>query len=257
MITRKEIKYYSSLLQKKYRQQEKKFIAEGDKLVTEGINSGSVPEIVLTTSSFFDEQQDYFGSLKDFRIEKIKAADLKQLTDTKTPQEVIAVFPFVNLSSGIIKLSSPLLVYLDNISDPGNTGTILRNCDWFGISDVLMSEGSVELHNSKVVRSSMGSIFHLNVYENVQKTHLEELKGKGYRIVCSDTRGEDVFDFKLPGKCIIIFSNEAHGPGSNIREISDNTISIRKKGEAESLNVASASAVILSHLTRLTKHSDR
>ncbi len=250
MITRKEIKYYSTLLQKKYRQQEKKFIAEGDKIVTEGIQSGRVPEIIVTTSTFFEEQQEYFDSLRNFRIEMIKAADLNQLTDTKTPQEVIAVFPFINRGSGITKLSSPLLVYLDNISDPGNAGTILRNCDWFGINYVLMSKGSVELHNPKVVRSSMGSIFHLNVYEDVHTPHLEELKGKGYRIVCSDIQGEDVFDFRLPGKCIVVFSNEAHGPGNDIRELADNTISIRKKGEAESLNVASASAVILSHLAR-------
>ncbi len=142
------------------------------------------------------------------------------------------------------------MVYLDNVSDPGNAGTILRNCDWFGIKDVLMSEGSVELYNPKVVRSSMGSIFHLNIYEDVSPAHLQELKGKGYRLICSDLAGEDLFDFKPPEKCIVVFSNEAHGPGNEIRERADHIVSIRKKGKAESLNVASASAVILSQLTR-------
>lgn len=250
MITQKEIKYYSSLLQKKFRQQEMKFIAEGDKLVTEAIESGCVPELILTTDSFFNEQQDYFGSLKDFRIEMIKAADLKKLTDTKTPQQVIAVFPFIKSRFNASQFKAPLLVCFDNISDPGNTGTILRNCDWFGINEVLLSEGSVELYNPKVIRSSMGSVFHLKIYEDVQLRQLEELKEKGYKIVCSDIRGEDVFDFKRPDKCIVVFSNEAHGPGTDIRRLSDHFISVPKKGKAESLNVASASAVILSHLTR-------
>ncbi len=250
MITNKEIKYYSSFLQKKYRQQEKKFIAEGDKLVTEGIESGSIPEIIFTTNSFYEEQAEYFGSLKNFRIEKIKAAELSKLTDTKTPQQVLAVFPFMNSRSRPSQINSPLVVYLDNISDPGNTGTILRNCDWFGIKDVILSEGSVELYNPKVVRSSMGSVFHLNIYENVNISHLEELKEKGYCIICSDLRGEDLFDFSLPDKSIVIFSNEAHGPSKIIRELADHFIFIPKKGEAESLNVASASAVILGHLTR-------
>ncbi len=250
MITQKDIKYYSALLQKKYRQQEKKFIVEGDKLITEGIESGAAPEVILTTTAFFEEQPEYFGSLKEFRIEKIKAAELRKLADTKSPQEVIAVFPFNKARLKSAMPDSPLLVYLDDLSDPGNTGTILRNCDWFGIKYILMSEGSVELFNPKVVRSSMGSIFHLNIYEDIQIRQLEEFKGKGYHIICSDIQGEDVFDFRRPAKSLVVFSNEAHGPANNIRELSDHFISIPKKGEAESLNVASASAVILSYLTR-------
>lgn len=250
MITHNKLKYYSSLLQKKYRQKEKKFIAEGDKLVTEGIVSGIVPEVIITTRSFYDAQDDYFNSLKDFRIEIIKAAEFKRLTDTKNPQEIAAVFPFVNKKTGPAGISGKAAVYLDNISDPGNMGTILRNCDWFGITDVLLSENSVELYNPKVVRATMGSLFHLNLYEEVKVGQLEKLKSKGYKIICSDIRGEDLYDFNLPEKVIIVFSNEAHGPDSNILEIADHMISIPRRGNAESLNVASASAVILAFITR-------
>jgi TrmH family RNA methyltransferase len=250
MITQKEIKYYSSLLQKKYRQQEKKFIAEGDKLITGGIESGYVPEIIITTVPFFDEQRDYFNSLRDFRIEKIKTAELKKLTDTKTPQRVIAVFPSKSNTLSLKKISSRTIIYLDNISDPGNAGTILRNCDWFGITDVLMSAGTVELYNPKVVRSTMGSLFHLNIFEEVKPENVEELKTRGYKIICSDIKGDDVMDFSFPEKSVIVFSNEAHGPDNNIRELADHIISISKIGKAESLNVASASAIILALLTR-------
>ena len=248
MITQKEIKYYSSLLQKKYRQREKKFIAEGDKLITEGIESGFIPEIILTTTPFFEEQDDYFNSLKNFRIEKIRTAELKKLTDTKSPQQIAAIFPFVNKNFSTRQMRGRILVYLDNISDPGNTGTILRNCDWFGITDVLMSENSVELHNPKVIRSTMGSLFHLNIYEDISPDNLKDLKGKGFKIICTDITGEDISEFNLTDQLILVFSNEAHGPDSKIRELADHIISIRKKGRAESLNVASASAIILNSL---------
>lgn len=248
MITQKEIKYYSSLLQKKYRQKEKKFIAEGDKLITEGIESGFIPEVIFTTTPFFEEQKDYFNSLKEFRIEKIRTVELNKLADTKNPQHIIAVFPFIDKKFKSQQIHSKLLVYLDNISDPGNTGTILRNCDWFGITDVMISENSVELHNPKVVRSTMGSLFHLNIYENISMENLEELKRKGYKIICTDITGEDISEFTLPEKSLLVFSNEAHGPDYSIHELADHIISITKKGKAESLNVASASAVILNTL---------
>jgi TrmH family RNA methyltransferase len=142
------------------------------------------------------------------------------------------------------------LVFLDQLSDPGNAGTIIRNCDWFGIRDVLLSEGTVELYNPKVVRATMGSLFHLKIYEELKPEILEKLKGRGYKIICSDIKGEDILDFEPPEKSIIVFSNEARGPDNKIREIADYIVSINKKGKAESLNVASASAVILAMLTK-------
>jgi TrmH family RNA methyltransferase len=251
MITQKEIKYYTSLLHKKYRQKERKFIAEGDKLISEGIISGFRPEIILTTIPFFEEQAEYFESIKEFRIEKLKTAEFQRLTDTKNPQQIIAVFSFFDVPmSWLRSINSSKLVFFDNLSDPGNAGTIIRNCDWFGITDVLLSEGTVELYNPKVIRATMGSLFHLNIYEEVKPETLEVLKGKGYKIICSDIKGEDVMDFELPEKSVIVFSNEAHGPGNKIRELADHIISINKKGKAESLNVASASAVILALLTK-------
>lgn len=250
MITQKEIKYYSSLLQKKYRHQEKKYIVEGDKLITEGVKSNYKPEIILTTVPFSETQQDYLNSLKQFRIEMLKTSELRKLTDTKNPQEVIAIFPFIEKKFNSERINDPILVYLDNISDPGNTGTIIRNSDWFGITNILLSSESVELYNPKVVRSGMGSHFHLNIFEDVKINDLEKLKKKGYKIICSDMEGENIFDFAFPAKSIIVFSNEAHGPGESILHLADHIISIKKKGKAESLNVASASSVILAQLTK-------
>ena len=166
MISKNEIKYYTSLLQKKFRQQGKKFIVEGHKLISEGIENGIKPEIILTTVPVYESQPSFFKTLKEFRVETITAPEYKKLTDTKNPQDVIAVFPFKDNKFSSAKINSKVVVYLDNISDPGNVGTIIRNCDWFGITDILLSEGSVELHNPKVIRASVGSVFHLNIILN-------------------------------------------------------------------------------------------
>ena len=250
MITQKEIKYYSSLLQKKYRQQERKFIAEGVKLIEEAIKSGIRPEIILTTLVFYESRPDFFNSLKEYRVETIKLTEIKKLTETINSQEAIAVLPFRKNKFESKGINYKTIVYLDHISDPGNVGTIIRNCDWFGIPCILLSEESVELYNSKVIRSSMGSVFHQSIYENISTENLEELKNRGYKIICTDLEGEDAFDFKLPEKSILVFSNEAHGPDEHILHSADYRIAIKKKGKAESLNVASASAIILALLTK-------
>lgn len=250
MISKNEFKYYSNLLQKKFRQHENKFIVEGYKLIMEGIESGRNPEIIITTVPYCESNPAHFNSVKDFRIETIKSNEFRKLTDTKNPQELIAVFPRTINKFDIKKINNNVLVYLDEINDPGNSGTILRNCDWFGITEILVSEDSVEIYNSKVIRATMGSIFHLNIFEDVGIEDLLSLKKKGYKIICSDLEGEDIFNFAKPEKLILVLSNEAHGPEERILQIADQTISIRKKGKAESLNVASASSIILALLTK-------
>jgi TrmH family RNA methyltransferase len=146
---------------------------------------------------------------------------------------------------------SNLIVALDNISDPGNAGTIIRNCDWFGIKELILGENCVELYNPKVLRASMGSVFHLEISEtqNLIDT-LKKLKEKGYSIICTDMKGENVFKYYLGEKSIIIFSNEAAGPSQEILNLADKKITIPQIGNAESLNVASASAVILAEFTK-------
>jgi TrmH family RNA methyltransferase len=139
---------------------------------------------------------------------------------------------------------------LDNISDPGNLGTIIRNCDWFGIKNILLSENIVDYTNPKVIRSSMGSVFHVNIYEEVKEESLLKLIENGFEILCADTEGENIFTYRSQKKKILILSSESHGPSKEFEKISDKKICIPKIGNAESLNVASASAVLLSILTK-------
>jgi len=248
MITRNELKYYSSLSQKKFRESELKFIVEGLKNVEEGLNSHYDCEIVLTTFEFAELHKNFLSDVKrkKIRIEILRSQDFIRISETKSPQGIAAVFRYAKLKFYPDKTESNVLVYLDNISDPGNLGTIIRTCDWFGINEILISKFSVDYLNPKAIRASMGSIFHLYIFEEVEPALLDDLKLNNYRIICSDLDGKNIYDYKFPDKIVLVFSNEATGPSEVVKTIADDVITIPKYGNAESLNVAIASGIILS-----------
>lgn len=248
MITKNELKYYSSLSQKKFRESESKFIVEGIKNVNEGLNSHFDCEIVLTSFEFAELNKKFLSEInkKNIRIEVIRSQDFIRISETKSPQGIAAVFRYAKLKFNPDKSESNVLVYLDNISDPGNLGTIIRTCDWFGINEILISKFSVDYLNPKAIRASMGSIFHLYIFEEVEQALLEELKLNNYKIICSDLDGKDIFDYKFSDKIVLVFSNEATGPTDIVKNVADDIVTIPKYGNAESLNVAIASGIILS-----------
>lgn len=253
MITKRELKYYSSLLHKKYRSSENKFIVEGEKCVMEGLKSAFHCETVFVTNEFLEQKKTIKNANEHvgIRLIVLKPQDFKKISDTKSPQGIAAVF---NKKKSVVNISNlaeeKIIVYLDNISDPGNAGTIIRNCHWFGIKNILLCKNSSEFTNPKVIRSSMGSVFHLNIYEEIDSSAIKQLKDNGFEILCSDVKGENVFSFNRKEKIVLTLSNESHGPSNEIKNLADQKISIPGKGNAESLNVASASAVILAELTK-------
>lgn len=253
MISKNDLQYYSSLLTKKYRRAENKFMVEGKKSVLEGLNSTYKCEVILITNEFSRENNktvEEFAAL-NHKIITLKQTEFQKLTDTKTPQGIAAVFIKPKLEySKVNQDNNKIIVMLDNISDPGNFGTIIRNCDWFGVKNILLSENIVDYTNPKVIRASMGSVFHLNIFEGIKTESLIKLKEKGFEILCSDTEGENVFSYRSEKKKILVLSSESHGPSKEIEKVSDKKICIPKIGNAESLNVASASAVLLAFLTK-------
>jgi RNA methyltransferase, TrmH family len=253
MISKKEFQYYSSLLTKKYRKAEHKFLVEGKKSVLEGLESSYKCEVIFVTDRFSEENAETITSIPTtkHKIITLKQKEFQKISDTETPQGLAAVFykPKLQFSQASFK-DDKIIVMLDNISDPGNLGTIIRNCDWFGIKNILLSENIVDYTNPKVIRASMGSVFHLNIFEELQISKLLEIKEKGFEILCADIEGENVFTHKSEMKKILVLSSEVHGPSKEIEKISDKKISIPKIGNAESLNVASASAVLLAVLTK-------
>jgi TrmH family RNA methyltransferase len=249
MISKNKLKYYSALMKKKDRDIHKKFIAEGLKTIEEGLNSSYFCEAVLMTVEY-EALNKKFPRKYDVPLEIVNEGDFNMLTDTVTPQGLVAVFNYPP-AKDVNKIKSRLIVCLENISDPGNVGTIIRNCDWFGVTDIVLSKNCADHFSPKTVRSSMGSIFHLNIYDETELGEfLENYKKKSYRVLCADTEGEDLYSFNPEGNNIVIFASEAHGPSVDVLRLSDYRVTIPRYGKGESLNVASASAVILSHLAK-------
>ncbi|MCW8810542.1 MAG: RNA methyltransferase [Ignavibacteriaceae bacterium] len=253
MISKKELQYYSFLLTKKFRKAEIKFIVEGKKSVLEGLNSSYKCEVIFITNKFLEENKEIVEEISTSKQKMItlKQKEFEKVSDTKTPQGIAAVFIRPKLNSAKLSLiNDQLVVMLDNISDPGNLGTIIRNCDWFGIKNILLSENIADFTNPKVIRASMGSVFHVNIYEEVNAESLLRFKENGFEILCADTEGENIFTYNCKKKKILILSSESHGPSKEFEMLSDKKICAPKIGNAESLNVASASAVLLAILTK-------
>lgn len=253
MITKAELKYYSSLLQKKYRDETKKFLVEGEKFIFEAVNSQLKCEAILYNNHYYsknNEQVQALAKLVD-RFEIIPEKDFQKIQSTITSQGIAGVFTQIPSEASSNKITDNLIVALEGINDPGNVGTIIRNADWFGIKNILLDADCADIYNPKTIRASAGSIFHINLYKDINMNQmLNSFKQKKYKILCTDTRGNNIYNSANYKKAIIVFSNEANGPSENLMSIADEKLTIPKIGKAESLNVASASAVILSELTK-------
>ncbi len=249
MIGKEKLKYLSSLKLKKKRKSESKFIVEGVRSVLEGLKSDYICEEI-----FIAEKQDSFleiidlAKVKNVKITEVTQTHLKKITDTVHPQKIAALFRITETN---IQLSNIILA-LENISDPGNLGTIIRTADWLGVKNILLSKESVDIFNPKVLRSTMGSIFHINFkyVENFQD-QLLKIKEEGYEIFLADLNGTNISEYKKPiNKSVLILSNEAFGPTEKTKEIADVKLTIPKLGQAESLNVSIAGGILMWELRK-------
>ncbi|MCB0732337.1 MAG: RNA methyltransferase, partial [Ignavibacteriae bacterium] len=203
----------------------------------------------IITDEFRLKENKFLAILKSKKLEFeiISNNDFLKNSSTKNPQGIAAVFEIPKKNR--LNLHEGKIVCLENISDPGNLGTILRSCNWFGIKTVLLSKNCAELYNPKVLRASMGAIFHLNIHENINLINeISALKKMGYESYYADMNGADYRKINFNEKCIITFCNEASGPTKDLKSISDYAITIPSKGNIDSLNVSAAAAVILSRL---------
>ncbi|MFA7662337.1 MAG: RNA methyltransferase [Patescibacteria group bacterium] len=252
MLSKNELKNYTALLQKKFRKQENKFIAEGKRFVEDGLKSQHHCEIIFVTNDFA-KQNNFFiqqAKKKQTRLELVSDEDLAKLTDTQTPQGIVAIFEKKFFEIKEI-YNSNLIVALENIADPGNLGTILRTCDWFGIKNVILSPDCAEIYNPKTLRASMGSIFHLNFFDQINfYAELKKLQANDFEILVADLGGADIFKYKRPKKMVLTLANEANGPSVELEKICDQKITIPQIGQAESLNVATAGAIIMAEITK-------
>jgi TrmH family RNA methyltransferase len=192
------------------------------------------------TEPLFDEVQINLKSI-------ISESDLRKISTLTTPNNCLAIF---KIPSSKPIIDNGLIIALEDIRDPGNLGTILRLCDWFGVSQVICTEKTVDLYNPKVVQATMGSISRVNVSYINLKNYLQTTS---LPIFGTFMEGSNVYMENLPKQAIVIMGNEANGISSEIENIIKNRLSIPRFGDlqlTESLNVATATAIILSEFRR-------
>ena len=236
MVSKNQIKRIISLQQKKHRKESGLFFVEGKKVIQELLDSKFTLEELFVTEPLFENipQQTF-----------ISETDLKKISALTNPNNCLAVFRIPEPKK--INEQSIILA-LDKIRDPGNLGTIIRLCDWFGITDLVCSEDTVDLYNPKVLQATMGSITRVNVSYVDLNEFLSQTK---LPIFGTFMNGTNIYKTQLPQDGIIVMGNEANGISTEIEPLITDKITIPRFGNpTESLNVATATAIILSEFRR-------
>lgn len=240
MVSKNQIKLIQQLQQKKYRSLRNLFIVEGEKSVREFLES---PFELQTL--FYTEKSDFINLEKKTLL--ITDRELRKISQLKTPNKVLAVFK-IPLKNKIKEKG--LTLVLDNVQDPGNLGTIIRLCDWFNVSQLVCSLETVDCYNSKVVQASMGSLSRVSVVYTGIADFLSKTQRPCFAAVMN---GENVYKTNFPQSAILILGNEANGISKNILKLIDKPVTIprfNKTNKPESLNVATATAILLSEFNR-------
>ena len=217
-ISKNQSKIITSLSQKKYRQKHKLFIAEGVKVVNELLNSSLEIDTLFAVDDF---QID----IPENKITRISEKDLQKISNLKTPNKVLGLFKIPNDK---LLQKNGLIVALEDVNDPGNLGTIIRLCDWFGVSQLLCSKETVDCYNQKVVQASMGSLTRVSItYIDLEMY----LTASTLPTFIADMDGENVYKSQLPREGVLIMGNEANGVSDKIKVLIKNKISIPRFGE--------------------------
>lgn len=227
--------------QKKYRIKNGLFVAEGEKLIRDLISSGMTPNAFYAT-----EESIEFGLTSTL----IKQKDLQKMSSLKNSNGWLAVFKIPESSE---RPKNELIVALDTIRDPGNLGTIIRLCDWFGVRHVVCSEDTVDCYNPKVVQATMGSIARVCVHYESLESFLDKNELPVYGAVLN---GKNIYEEKLPNAAILLVGSEAHGISDIISSYITHAVTIPQFGTgsgAESLNAAAATGILLSEFRRITE----
>lgn len=254
MISSKDnekIKYTKSLLKTKGRTKEGKFIIEGYRILTLAIECEANLDYVFINEDFENKKEhlDFIKVLKEKNIKIYKTTNkiFKELVDTENTQGILAVVGFKNRDiDNNINDSHKFVLILDRIQDPGNMGTIIRTADAAGVDAIINLKGCVDIYNPKVIRSTMGSIFDMNIIQSTQDDTLRVLKEKGFEIVSSYLNTDNYYNtVNYKDKVALIIGNEANGVNDELIKGSDTLVKIPIYGNAESLNAAISSAILM------------
>lgn len=238
MLSKNEAKYIQSLKQKKFRQQENLFIAEGPKLVNELINSNYTVRKLIATAKY------QLLATKDIPVQVVEEHVFDSLSSLQTANQVLAIVEQKDhIEPDLSK--EEIILCLDCIQDPGNLGTIIRIADWFGIKQLVCSLDTAELYNPKVIQSTMGSFLRVSVsYADIPAL----LQKNSKAVLGALMHGTSVYEQKTVADGILLIGNEGNGIRQELLPFINQAITIPGRGGAESLNAAVATGIILSHI---------
>ena len=246
MLNKLKIKYIQSLSQKKLREEKGLFIAEGPKIVEEILQAPNVQAIEIVGTGDWIRQNLYWKQRLGSNVSEITEDELRRISSLHTPNQVLGIFRHPVF--GPVEADNKVSLMLDGIQDPGNLGTIVRCADWFGVQTIICSTDCVDVFNSKVVQSTMGSICRVQVIYQDLTTFIED--HRTIDVYAATLNGKDIASYPMIEKGIILIGNESRGIRPELLAMVNHHITISRKGNAESLNAAVATGIILSHLVR-------
>jgi TrmH family RNA methyltransferase len=235
---------------KKYRQENNLFVVEGHKIISELISSNFKVKYII-----YNEDLEIPADSDDWEVLLTDEAGMKKVSNLKTPSSILAVVEIPEVEFGIIRLKNKLTMCVDDIQDPGNLGTIIRICDWFGIENLICSNNSADLYNPKVIQASMGAFLRVNVvYQNLEEFIPQYSKITSHPSIGTFLEGENIYKTDLPESALFVLGNEGNGISAQVACLLDGKISIppfSKTGKhAESLNISAAASVVCSEFRR-------
>ena len=225
-VNNEKVKYWASLKLKKNRDKDKYFLVEGNHLIKEAKEKG----LVISTISISDNNADFLVTKEIMK----KISDQKSISDNAA---IVRYIPEQEIKGNVL--------ILDDIQDPGNLGTLIRSSIAFGFSNIIMSEGSVDLYNPKVIRATEGMIFNVNVIRTNILKYIPRLKENGYKILVSDVIGGKDIKNEICNNIALVLGNEGRGVHENIKDLGDEVINIKMNDACESLNVGVAGSILM------------
>jgi TrmH family RNA methyltransferase len=247
-----KLKYLTSLHQKKTREEEGVFIAEGIKVINDLVKFGFIPQLIAYNPQTWDLKD--FGQSHAFcEYFTVTNQQAEKMSLLSTAPGVLAVFPKPVYEYDLTTLKAPYVFLLDGVNDPGNLGTIIRTAHWYGITDIFITKGSSEIFGPKVVQSSMGSLAAIKVHVIDNELFKNQLKEIGTSIIVADMDGSDIRSGSVNKPACIVFGSEANGLSDFWKNSADSAFSIvpvNRANHPESLNLSISTAIFMELLTR-------
>lgn len=247
MLTKNDIKFIASLKHGKYRKANSLFVAEGNKVVAELLDTDFKCENILITNTWAEKYKNIQSFLPFYEV--ITQKEMNQVSSMSTPPGILAVSRIPDIKFTAKDAEDEIIILLDGINDPGNLGTIIRTAEWFGIRKLVCSEDSAEIWQPKTIQSAMGSVFRIEVMaSNLQ----DFLKNNKMPVYGASMSGENIFNKKIENKGIIIIGSESHGISKELMSMVSVSVHIpRQKGSrTESLNASVAAGIIMAEIMK-------